>query len=279
MKKSLCVMQRKPRARAPHPVQPVRGAVLFCAAFCAVCFTAYLISVFAHAGTFFSYALPLVMCAFVFLPPVLESRLKRYLPKALFRAGEVIYSAAVVFFTVTFCIMCVMLHGFETGMPENEGKTAVLVYGCRVSGENPTVMLKERLDTALLLLRDNPDAVCIVSGALDEGETYTEGQVMAWYLERNGISPTRIITDETAESTKGNIRAFLRLIGEHDLADYACISVSSSFHMPRIAFLCGKYGLDCTYAGAPTESFTVLFPSVVREYLAYVKMLILHSYQ
>ena len=252
--------------------------MLACAAFSAVCFLSYLSSVVTHAGTFFSYALPTFACAFIIVPPLSEKTWEAHLPKTLFWIGRTIYSTAVVFFTVTFCIMCGMLHSFSSQDVENTGNTVICVYGCRVMGENPSPMLKERLDTALTLLYSNPDAVCIVSGALDDGEVHTEGYVMADYLMRHGIDSRRIITEETAESTKGNIRAFLALIEEHGLSDYPCISVSSEFHMPRIKFLCGKYGLDSTYVGAKTESFTSLFPSVVREYMAYVKMLLLNSY-
>jgi uncharacterized SAM-binding protein YcdF (DUF218 family) len=102
---------------------------------------------------------------------------------------------------------------------------------------------------------------------------------MAWYLEKHGIAPERILLDEDANDTKGNIRGFLRLIDEHELAAYDCISVSSAFHMPRIAFLCGRYGLDCDYVGAKTERVQLWFPSVVREYMAYVKMLVLNNYE
>lgn len=261
----------------------LRVLITICAAFSAVCFVSYLLSVLSHAGTFFSYALPIAACAVVILPPVLENTLsarlqQKCLPRKLFRAGQILYGTAVVFFTVTFCFMLGALHSYENSSPENVGDTVICVYGCRVKGENPSEMLRERLDAALTLLDENPSAVCIVSGALDEGETYTEGQVMAWYLAEHGIDEERILIDETAESTKGNIRAYLALIGEHDLDGYNIISVSSSFHMPRIEFLCGKYGLDCTFVGAPTERFSLWFPSVVREYMAYVKMILLNSY-
>ena len=49
--------------------------------------------------------------------------------------------------------------------------------------------------------------------------------------------------------------------------------------MPRIAFLCGKYGLESDFVGAKTVSIRKWFPSVVREYLAYVKMFALNSYE
>ncbi|MBR5222500.1 MAG: YdcF family protein, partial [Clostridia bacterium] len=171
------------------------------------------------------------------------------------------------------------LSSYDHNAVPNEGNTAVLVYGCRIEGTEPKEMLTERLDAALALLQDNPQSIAIVSGATDEGEIHTEAQVMAWYLEKNGIDHARIYLDEEAHSTKGNIRGFLRVLEDEGMTDVPCISVSSTFHMPRIAFLCGKYGLDCGYVGAKTERIQLWFPSVVREYMAYVKMLVLNSYE
>ena len=256
-----------------------RCFVYLCIAVSAFCFTEYLLSVISYAGTFFSYMLPITAVSVIVIPPLTVHFWQAHLPKKLFSAARAVYCFGVIFFTVTFCIFLGFLSSFESAEVPNEGQTAILVYGCRVQGTEPKEMLAERLDAALTLLNANPDAVAIVSGAVDEGEIHTEAQVMAWYLEKNGIAPGRIFRDDLANSTKGNIRGFLRVMEEQGLTGYRCISVSSSFHMPRIAFLCGRYGLDCAYVGAKTERIQLWFPSVVREYMAYVKMLVLNSYE
>lgn len=264
------------RRGRPHPF---RIFVVLCIVFSGFCFFEYLLSVISYAGTFFSYALPITAVSVIVIPPLTERFWRSRLPKKLFSAARGLYCFGVIFFTLTFCLFLVFLSSFSHSDVENEGPTAVLVYGCRVQGTEPKEMLAERLDAALVLLNGNPDAVALVSGALDEGETYTEAQVMAWYLEKHGIAPERILLDEEANSTKGNIRGFLRLIDEYGLEDYSRISVSSTFHMPRIAFLCGKYGLESHFVGAETERIRLWFPSVVREYMAYVKMLVLNAYE
>ncbi len=270
---------RKAEARKLTREDIGRYFVYFCIAVSAFCFIEYLLSVISYAGTFFSYALPIGAVSVVLIPPLTKRFWETRLPKKLYLAARAVYCFGVIFFTVTFCIFLVFLSTFSHADVINEGPTAVLVYGCRVKGTEPKEMLAERLDAALLLLNENPDAVAIVSGATDEGEVYTEAQVMAWYLEKHGIDSARILLDELANDTKGNIRGFLRLIDEYGLQDLPCISVSSTFHMPRIAFLCGKYGLESEYVGAKTERIQLWFPSVVREYMAYVKMLVLNSYE
>lgn len=258
---------------------PLRVAVGICIVISAFSFCEYLLSVISYAGTFFSYALPISAVSVVVIPPLTERFWQTHLPGKLFSAARAVYCFGVIFFAVTFCIFLCFLSSFESADVPNEGQAAILVYGCRVQGTEPKEMLAERLDAALELLDANPDAVAIVSGATDEGEVYTEAQVMAWYLEKHGIGADRIFLDEEANDTKGNIRGFLRVLQEQGLTDAPCISVSSSFHMPRIAFLCAKYGLESAFVGARTARIQLWFPSVVREYMAYVKMLVLNSYE
>ena len=262
--------------RKPSPLRVVVG---ICIAISAFCFIEYLLSVISYAGTFFSYALPITAVSVVVIPPLTEHFWEAHLPKKLFAAVRGLYCFGVIFFVVSFGIFLCFLSSYEHTEVVNEGPTAVLVYGCRVKGPEPKDMLAERLDAAIALLDANPDAAAIVSGATDEGEIHTEAQVMAWYLEKNGIAPDRIFLDEEANDTKGNIRGFLRVMEAQGMTDVPCISVSSTFHMPRIAFLCAQYGLDCDYVGAKTERIQLWFPSVVREYMAYVKMLVLNSYE
>ncbi|MBO5649057.1 MAG: YdcF family protein [Clostridia bacterium] len=265
---------------ARKPCCTVRRVLIWiCIVFSTFCFLEYLLSVLTYAGGFFSYALPIAAVSVVLLPPLTRSFWKKHLPGWLFSLAQAVYCGSVVLFTVTFLAFVGFLFAFDRGDVQNTGPTAVLVYGCRVDGTQPKEMLAERLDAALALLWENEEAVALVSGGLDEGEQYTEGQVMAWYLEANGIPSARIFIDETAESTKGNIRAFRSMLASMQMEDVPCISVSSSFHIPRIAFLCGKYGLDSTFFGAKTVQVRTWFPSVVREYLAYVKMLVLNSYE
>ncbi len=257
-----------------------RGIVWISIVFSAICFLSYLFSVLAHAGTFFSYALPITACTVIIAPPLTECFWKRKLPAGAFSFLRSIYIFGVLFFTLTFSVFCIGILRFETEDFDGSGEeVAVLIYGCRVKGEVPGEMLSERLDAAISILEENPLSVAIVSGGLDEGEIYTEGQVMAWYLQKNGIDASRILIDETASSTKGNIRGFLALIEAYGLQDYTFVSVSSAFHMPRIAFLCSRYGLQSALVGADTQKLTSLFPAVVREYMAYIKMLMLNDYR
>ena len=65
--------------------------------------------------------------------------------------------------------------------PQNKNST-VIVLGCRVKGDRPTLMLKRRLDSAYEYLSVNPDALVIVSGGKGDDEIMSEAKCMKDYL-------------------------------------------------------------------------------------------------
>ncbi len=246
------------------------------AVFCAFCFGYYfLFTIVSGSITFLTAIVPLLIIACALVPPLLAKTAQKHMKGGLYRFIRGVYTFCLIAFFVTFTAFCIFLSQAGSHLPQNEGKTAVLVYGCRVKGEEPGRMLRQRLDAALVLLHENPESVAYVSGGFDTGEIYTEGQVMAWYLYENGIAKDRVYIDETATSTKENIRAFLALMETSDMEDAPLISVSSDFHMPRIALLCGMADVESALFSAKTVPLPTLFPSVVREYLAYIKLVLL----
>lgn len=54
---------------------------------------------------------------------------------------------------------------FAYGRPApKQGAATVVVLGCKVNGDQPSLMLRRRLECALEYLRTNEQAVCVVSG-------------------------------------------------------------------------------------------------------------------
>ena len=185
-----------------------------------------------------------------------------------------IYTALVVLFTVTFACFTAYLASFSAAVPENRGETVILVYGCSTRNDKPGAMLTERLEGAAKLLSENPEAVCIVSGGIDAGAVSSEGEIMKRYLVGKGIAEERIVAESKALSTLDNVRLMKQILDERGWTGWPCISVSSSFHIPRISVLCAQNGLSSSYYGVPTASPVSLFSSVVREYFSTLLVLI-----
>lgn len=108
-------------------------------------------------------------------------------PKALKIIIFALIAAGIVLVAVTWS--WILPHFNDRGKP---GADAVIVLGAQVRSSGPSTILKYRLDAAAAYIRENPDAVCIVSGAQGRNEPFTEAQGMADYLEEQGV-PEKIL--------------------------------------------------------------------------------------
>lgn len=153
-----------------------------------------------------------------------------------------------VFFTVN------MISCSEKPLEKTE---AVIILGCQVRGEEPSLMLKNRLDAALEVLRENPEAVCIASGGQGGGENISEAECMRRYLIENGIEDKRIFTEDKSTSTEENL-AFSREILENlGISDNIMI-ITSEFHQYRASIYAKKNGLQTGAHSAKTPVWNLL---------------------
>ena len=126
-----------------------------------------------------------------------------------------------------------MISAVRIECPENS--TAV-VLGCRVYGERPSLMLVRRLEAAKEYLDENPDADCILSGGMGEGESISEAECMKQYLTSKGISADRIFMEDKSTTTKENL-IFSRNIIEANGLSQTVTLVTDGYHQKRAEML------------------------------------------
>lgn len=178
--------------------------------------------------------------------------------KYLFVAGLVLLAALVAF---------VCLAGYA--MPAQGNERAIIVLGAGLRGEEPSGMLARRLDAALEVWQENPDAVLVVSGGQGPDEVIPEGQAMQQYLLRKGVPEEKILVEDKSTSTQENFRFSIRLLEEAGISASEPVAFSTSdFHCWRAAQYARKEGLSevrCIPASSPP---TMVVPSTLREAFA-----------
>ena len=100
-------------------------------------------------------------------------------------------------------IVAVMCFGVLEGIVYGGAKTQVsgepdvmVIFGCQVMPWGPSVLLQDRLDTALDYLEDHPDLTVIVTGGKGDDEHLSEAQAMFDYLVAHGVNPDQIIRED-----------------------------------------------------------------------------------
>ena len=164
-------------------------------------------------------------------------------------------------------LTCLVLSGLGT-KPDRDCKT-VVVLGCQVRGETPSLHLYYRINAAADYLNAHPEAVAILSGGQGPGEDITEAACMRRELMERGISADRLYLEEESSTTRENLLFSKELMAREGLSGPVVI-ISNSFHMYRALQMAED--LDFPAQGLAAKSRLATLPVYVfREALALIK--------
>lgn len=163
----------------------------------------------------------------------------------------------------------IIRYAFFNGPPKDV-QTTLVVLGCKISGDGPTIMLRQRLDSAYRALEEDPSLRCVVSGGQGADEQYPESWVMRNYLIAKGIAPERIIEENRSTNTRENLLYTEELIRAQGWPETVTL-VTNGYHHCRAGMLAKRLGIPFYNRYAPT-SFYLVPAYVAREYLGIVHL-------
>lgn len=169
-----------------------------------------------------------------------------------------VYLAEGVVIVVAGLVVVLTTLMFRAMNNEPKGQETLVVLGCKVRGEVPSLSLQERLDAALEYMLEHPDAYCVVSGGQGPGEDISEAECMYRYLTQNGIDQSRIYKEDKSTSTRENLELSLKVIQENHLSEEIAI-VTSEYHQYRASLVAKDLGIQSTAICGKTAKW--LFPT------------------
>lgn len=161
----------------------------------------------------------------------------------------VIKLIVLVIAALTVSITAVMVSAIL--QPAAEADT-VIVLGCKVDRNGPSRMLRERLDAAYDYLKENTDAIVIVTGGQGSDEPEPEGDAMQKYLIAKGIDASRIYVENKSESTRENLINAMTIMRENNLST-PVLMVTNEFHVLRAQMIAKTLGMEASTLPAPTD--------------------------
>ena len=185
--------------------------------------------------------------------------------KAARIVGRIIVYGALLF-VISFGVLLALMIG--DGTPEDtSGVEYVIIAGAGLRGAEPSPVLRQRLETALAVLEENPNAVAILTGGKGRREDITEAEAMRVYLVNRGIAEERLIKEEDSHDTAQNMAFATRIIRERGgEGPVRTAVVTSDFHMFRSKRLAERNGLDPV--AAPARSKPAQWHYYLREYFS-----------
>ena len=180
------------------------------------------------------------------------------------RTGFIILEILIGVIAILAIITSVFIFRGANKKPEDN--SVVVVLGCAVKGDKPSLMLGRRINAAADYLKKNPDTLCIVSGGKGSGENISEAECMKRELVKLGISEDRIYLEDKSTSTRENIE-FSRKILDEIVPGAPVTIVTNEFHQYRAGLLCDANGLS--HGSVCSETSWWLWPTYhVREMYA-----------
>ena len=153
----------------------------------------------------------------------------------------------------------------------------MIILGCQVRQDGPSILLRDRLDEALSYLEDHPNMTVVVSGGQGDDEPTTEAQAMADYLVENGIEEENILLEGESHNTIQNFKYSKALLAQENIDDsQGVLVVSNGFHLTRARMLAERAGFDnVSTLAAPESHMPSRLHMYIREPMALVKSFLL----
>ncbi len=191
------------------------------------------------------------------------------------KTAKIIYRVLCILFAVMLLWVIFLLGAmaYFAAKPPKENAT-VVVLGCQVRGDNPSLLLKKRIDTAFEYLQANPRTKCIASGGQGSDENISEAECIKQYLVDMGIDENRIFIENRSVNTNENIRFSAEIIKQNGLNENMAI-VTDGFHEMRAALIAKRLGYEC---GAVSSKTPIKYASAftTREIIALTAALLLN---
>ena len=149
----------------------------------------------------------------------------------------------------------------------------MVIFGCQMRKDGPSILLRDRLDTALDYLEEHPDIKIIVTGGKGDDEHISEAQGMYDYLTAHGVDGEKIWMEDKSRNTWQNINNTFALMEREgwDLTDDVLL-VSSGFHLARIEMLWNRARTGLLWDEAYNGQYVCTLPAPVSHAPSAVQM-------
>ncbi len=224
----------------------------------------YMASAIVNIGSVIGAAYFFVVGAFTVYTLVRPGIFKRLQDKKILRALVAVFVGVVS----AVALYAAVLSGFMIAAANNSptGDETLVVLGCGVNGDRPSLMLYDRIKMAEQYLKEHPDAVCVASGGQGNRENISEAQCIKNELVYLGIDSGRIYIEDKSSDTRENIKNTLAVIEQNNLNKDMTI-VTDAFHELRASIITSKLGATCSAYPSQTSP-RLLLNFATREILA-----------
>lgn len=157
---------------------------------------------------------------------------------------------------------------------------AIIVLGAGIFGDEPSPVLRERLNHAISLYGEGYSDTLILTGGVGEGNARSESSVARDYVIAQGVPAEAVLIEEKSVITEQNLKYAKELMDEKGLT--TAIVVSDPLHMKRAMLMAKDFGITAYSSPTPTtmyRSSRTKLPFLLRETYFYVGYYVLRPFR
>ena len=181
-------------------------------------------------------------------------------------------AAGVLAFAALLGVVLAGSHDQVSGQP-----SVMIVLGCQVRPDGPSILLQDRIDEAAAYLLDHPEVTVVASGGQGPDEPMSEARAIRDALVEQGVEAERILLEAASHNTVQNLRYSKALLEEAGIdTSGGVLVVSNGFHLARVRMLAARCGFgQVSTLAAPESHLPSRLAMYIREPLALVKSFLL----
>ncbi|MBE6583219.1 MAG: SanA protein [Ruminococcaceae bacterium] len=138
----------------------------------------------------------------------------------------------------------------------------ILVLGCRVYSNEPSVMLRDRVMQGVELYKLGVSETVFMTGD-SRDRYYDETGTMSRLAQENGVPEENIVTDRYGLSTYDSIFRAAKVYGYKKI-----IIVTQEYHLTRALYIAKQFGIDAYGVASDAREYKGQFNRDVREIAA-----------
>lgn len=175
----------------------------------------------------------------------------------LLKLSKVIISVFCIIAIVGTLLFSTTMYSIvdATKVAQEEQQGTLIVLGCKVRGEVPSLQLYKRALAGVDYLNAHPNEVAVLCGGQGSDENISEAECIKRIMLDNGISENRLYIEDKSTSTEENIKFAKEIIEENELESNVVIA-TSDYHCYRARLIAEKYGLFANSIPAFADRFS-----------------------
>lgn len=174
------------------------------------------------------------------------------------RLGKAIISVVCILAIIGTSLFSFTLINVVNGREDaKENQTGTLiVLGCKVNGEAPSLQLYKRAKVGAEYLKAHPNEYAILCGGKGSDEQISEAECIKRVMLDEGIDESRLFIEDKSTSTFENLSFAKDILYENNLEANVVI-VSSDYHCYRAKLIAKRVGLNANSIPAYADRFSL----------------------